>query len=501
MRHWTKARINFFKSQPPHPHQEAIAAAVIITGMLTRAAERWSLMTERSSPAWVSAFVDRSHLGVSTLMHDVFQKKLLRSTDNASKMSRGGYVHTSGNYPAPPLAQEQNPDRFYRPRPVTSDWDLTPNFPAPYEAAVHQQQVRSPGAPPAYVADAIHPHHARPAAQQMHFLPANASNPPHRGHDTGAYFYHPGQPYFQESHARPASAQHQRAQPSFGSVPPRTPSMYVNTAGQIFEDRPSQVHDARHFTSTQQSGIGPSLHQHDRQHQQPQHAIAPSHSQTEMPNPYLQHHFQNATDDVVDVEGAQRYRRQPYMFQDHARPSSSPPHALHPGQMYPHPHRYAAAAETVDEPVTCGVGIVFHSSDHGCLAVKRLVPGGPAARCGLIKQGDVLTNIDDTNVYQQSTSEINHLISGPQGSFVRLRFKRSGSNPVVAVVERVWAPSTAERSKALSNGGGPPSKVHLVSFGNIFFVRGLFFVIFFAILRFRRCCGLATAAIPEIWVG
>jgi hypothetical protein len=25
--HWTKARINFFKSQPPHPHQEAIAAA------------------------------------------------------------------------------------------------------------------------------------------------------------------------------------------------------------------------------------------------------------------------------------------------------------------------------------------------------------------------------------------------------------------------------------------------------------------------------------------
>jgi C-terminal processing protease CtpA/Prc len=102
---------------------------------------------------------------------------------------------------------------------------------------------------------------------------------------------------------------------------------------------------------------------------------------------------------------------------------------------------------------------VFHSGGHGSLAVKRLVPGGPAARCGLIKQGDILTYIDDTNVYQQSASDINHLISGPQGSFVRLRFKRSGSSPVVAVVERMWAPSTAERSKALSNGGGPPSKV------------------------------------------
>ena len=156
---------------------------------------------------------------------------------------------------------------------------------------------------------------------------------------------------------------------------------------------------------------------------------------------------------MVDVEGSQRCRQPPHPFQHRQRPSTSPQHDVHSGQM--HPHR----DDVEDEPQTCGVGIVFHSSGHGSLAVKRLVPGGPAARCGLIKQGDILTHIDETNVYQQNASDINHLISGPQGSFVTLRFKRSGSGAVVAAVERAWAPSTAERSKALSNGGGPPSKV------------------------------------------
>lgn len=372
-------------------------------------------------------------------------------------MSRDGHA-PAGSYPVPPPLQGQHPDRFYRPRPVTSDWDVSPNYPASSEAPIHfhQQQARSLVVPPANAADAMHPHFARIPGPGPNIAGGAVSTPQH-GPERSAYLHYPVYPHYQDGHARPATAHHQTGQPSFGNIPPRTPSMRLNTAGQVHMNGPSQgyIQDARHFSSTQQSGAGP---QRDRHIPQPVHPSASTNAQQEIHyNHYQQYQVQNATDDVVDVEGAQKYRHQHFPFQDHTQPGISTLPPPHPGHMYP--HSYSAAAQADDQPKMCGVGIVFHSSDHGCLAVKRLVPGGPAARCGLIKQGDILTYIDDTNVYQQSTSEINHLISGPQGSFVRLRFKRSGSGPVVAVVERGWAPSTAERSKALSNGGGPPSKI------------------------------------------
>ena len=267
--------------------------------------------------------------------------------------------------------------------------------------------------------------------------------------------------------------------------------MHMQTADQRFEHHYVQSHGYSLHQGSRQN-IHPSPPQHAHYHLPSSYApaLAPAHPRSAAQMPEQHHHFQSSFDDVVDVEGAQRFRGQPqYTFHHTQRPSTAPPHAQ-PGQM--HPQIHPADGVNDDEPVSCGVGIVFHSSGHGSLAVKRLVPGGPAARCGLIRQGDILTHIDQTNVYQQNASDINHLISGPQGSFVQLRFKRSGSSPVIAVVERVWAPSTAERSKALSNGGGPPSKVSGSAFDVVDAIRviALFqlkhFVLDFAVVMARR---------------
>jgi hypothetical protein len=368
-------------------------------------------------------------------------------------MSIGGQ-NASGHHSIPHL-QGQLPDRYYHQRPVTSDWDVQPQFPAPYGGPIHQQQAYSYGAPHAHAADATHHHHALISGQQGRNFPANSVNSAHRGYENGVYSHPQGQQLYQ-GHVHPATARHQIVQSPPVSFAQRPPSMYVDATGQRFEDRLPQgrAEEPRFIAGLhQQVNIRPSPLQLGHERPRSSYAPAPTNPPPLMRNPHQQQFFQSGADDVVDVEGSQRFYQPHHPFQDRQRPNTSPQHAVHPGQMHPH------GDDVEDEPQTCGVGIVFHSSGHGSLAVKRLVPGGPAARCGLIKQGDILTHIDETNVYQQIASDINHLISGPQGSFVTLRFKRSGSSPVVAAVERAWAPSTAERSKALSNGGGPPSKV------------------------------------------
>jgi len=67
-------------------------------------------------------------------------------------MSIGGQ-NASGHHSIPHL-QGQLPDRYYHQRPVTSDWDVQPQFPAPYGGPIHQQQAYSYGAPHAHAADA-----------------------------------------------------------------------------------------------------------------------------------------------------------------------------------------------------------------------------------------------------------------------------------------------------------------------------------------------------------
>jgi hypothetical protein len=372
-------------------------------------------------------------------------------------MSRGGYK-ASVHYSAPQHPQVQHSDRYYdHPRPVTGDWDLQNHFHEPRGAPIIQQHTRSPGPLPVDAAIGMHTHHARTVGHQVHNFARDEVNHSFRGHANGTHFHPASLQLYQDNTAHYGEAPHGSIAPPFVSIPPRPHALHSDITGQHPEDRftPGHGYDPRLFAAAQQGNIQPAhIYTHHLDHIRPQsfHGPAPPHSRTVMQDSHQQHQYPNGTDDVVDVEGSQRFHQFQNRAVDHPRPSTLLPLAMRLGQEFP-------SGDAAEVPVTCGVGIVFHSSGHGSLAVKRLVPGGPAAHCGLIKQGDILTYIDDTNVYQQSASDINHLISGPQGSFVRLRFKRSGSSPVVAVVERVWAPSTAERSKALSNGGGPPSKV------------------------------------------
>ena len=91
-----------------------------------------------------------------------------------------------------------------------------------------------------------------------------------------------------------------------------------------------------------------------------------------------------------------------------------------------------------DEPEKLvGVGIVFNVDEWGGLRVKQLISGGPAAMSMEIVLGDVLCEIDGSDVYRKSVDEIQDVVMGPKDSVVTLGLK----NP--------------------SNMGGPVRQVHL----------------------------------------
>jgi len=72
-----------------------------------------------------------------------------------------------------------------------------------------------------------------------------------------------------------------------------------------------------------------------------------------------------------------------------------------------------------------GVGLFFHES-HGKIKVKTIVSGGSAERDGRIQVGDTLIAIDGVDVRGQSQAApfFKNLITGPEGSTVRLKMLR-----------------------------------------------------------------------------
>ena len=72
-----------------------------------------------------------------------------------------------------------------------------------------------------------------------------------------------------------------------------------------------------------------------------------------------------------------------------------------------------------------GVGITFETdSVDNSAKVKRLVRNSPADRSGLIKAGDVLYEVDSTNVFRDSLDVVAQLLLGAPGTTVRLLFLR-----------------------------------------------------------------------------
>jgi len=57
--------------------------------------------------------------------------------------------------------------------------------------------------------------------------------------------------------------------------------------------------------------------------------------------------------------------------------------------------------------------------------VKKVVPGGSAARSARVEVGDIITHADGVDVSGEPVSALRKRIVGPQGTYVRLGFRRA----------------------------------------------------------------------------
>lgn len=71
-----------------------------------------------------------------------------------------------------------------------------------------------------------------------------------------------------------------------------------------------------------------------------------------------------------------------------------------------------------------GLGIIVAEVYHG-YKVMRLIPGGPADRQGLLKQGDVIFRVGRMNLANVELSSLSSYLAGPSGSYAQLVVKRS----------------------------------------------------------------------------
>jgi hypothetical protein len=78
--------------------------------------------------------------------------------------------------------------------------------------------------------------------------------------------------------------------------------------------------------------------------------------------------------------------------------------------------------------VQAGVGIFFQQDVGGFVVVKTIVKGGSAERDGTVFVGDRILSVDDRSVAGESLPVLRSLILGPQGSVVKMKFARQGSN-------------------------------------------------------------------------
>eukprot|EP00286_Rhodomonas_abbreviata_P014719 CAMPEP_0181335822 /NCGR_PEP_ID=MMETSP1101-20121128/27053_1 /TAXON_ID=46948 /ORGANISM="Rhodomonas abbreviata, Strain Caron Lab Isolate" /LENGTH=339 /DNA_ID=CAMNT_0023446001 /DNA_START=497 /DNA_END=1516 /DNA_ORIENTATION=+ len=90
---------------------------------------------------------------------------------------------------------------------------------------------------------------------------------------------------------------------------------------------------------------------------------------------------------------------------------------------------------------------MFKADMSGALFVSSVVPDGPAHKCGTVKEGDVLFEVDGVNVYRCPASQCASSLMGPRGSKVRICFLRRGTPFEVSMIrDFVQAGSTPNDS-------------------------------------------------------
>jgi len=99
--------------------------------------------------------------------------------------------------------------------------------------------------------------------------------------------------------------------------------------------------------------------------------------------------------------------------------------------------REPGASVDIIRPSRTGVGITFETDPiDNSARVKRLIRGSPADCSGLIKTGDIIFEVDNTNVFRESLDVVSQLLLGEPGSDVRLLFLRGTRIFIEATVTR-----------------------------------------------------------------
>jgi len=75
-----------------------------------------------------------------------------------------------------------------------------------------------------------------------------------------------------------------------------------------------------------------------------------------------------------------------------------------------------------------GVGLVLEARGRGPSFVAELAPGGSADRSGRVRVGDQLLRVDGQMIQGLTPADLSQIISGPEGTAVRLAFRRITSN-------------------------------------------------------------------------
>jgi hypothetical protein len=78
----------------------------------------------------------------------------------------------------------------------------------------------------------------------------------------------------------------------------------------------------------------------------------------------------------------------------------------------------------VGEGRRAGVGLVLEARGRGPSFVAELAPGGSADRSGRVRVGDQLESVDGQLVNGKTPSDLSQIISGPEGTYVTLAFRR-----------------------------------------------------------------------------
>lgn len=96
-------------------------------------------------------------------------------------------------------------------------------------------------------------------------------------------------------------------------------------------------------------------------------------------------------------------------------------------------------------PSFSGIGIQFTPHENG-ISVNLVLPDGPSERAGL-KNGDIITRVNDTPIKGLSSDEVVGLLRGENGTAVSLTIERNGQriSPISVTRGNVVSPSVSAR--------------------------------------------------------